>query len=154
MRLLCNTKTKFLVIKHSQLTAECPCQHVCHTVHTTRGDTRDISASLYEQRPSSGPGYSHSTRHDTARHHISLRGWDFTRECLPTDSQRPLHATAFLSLDNIWPPCQVICNGRAGLPDLQAASPTSFRTNTTQVYLCLVPSLAVILCMRWTSVQS
>ena len=152
MRLLCNTKTNFLVIKRSQLTAECPWQHlhVRHTLHTTRGDTRDILASLYEQRPSSSPGYSHSTRHDTARH-ISLRGSVFTRECLPTDLQRPLNATAFLSLDNIWPPCQVICNRRAGLPDLQAASPTSFRSNRTLVSLCLIPSLAVVLCMRWTA---
>jgi hypothetical protein len=152
MRVLCNTKTKCLVIKLSQLTAECPWQHVRHTVHTTRGDTRDILASLYEQRPSLLA--FDTTPHDTARHHISLRGWDFTRECLPTDLQRPLNATAFLSLDNIWPPCQVICNRRAGLPDLQAANPTSFRTNRTQVCLCLVPAVAVVLCMKWTSVKS
>ena len=126
MRLLCNTNTKCLVTKHSQQTAECPWQHVRHTLHATRGYTRNILASLYEQRP-----YSQSPRHDTTRHHISLRGSDLTRECLPTDLQRPLHATAFLSLDNIWPPCQVICNRRAGLPDLQTASPKSFRTNTS-----------------------
>ena len=130
-RFLCDTRKKYLVMKYLQATAS-----MSHHGHVANHDTSNILTSL-DAPQHNIPGSLHfdATRHNTTRHNNALRGSNLTRECLQTNLQRSLCATTFLSLDNIWPPCQAMCNCRAGLPNLQATGTTIFWTEHVPIFV-------------------
>jgi hypothetical protein len=131
-RCLCDTRKKYLVMKYLQAT-ESTSQHHGHVANH---DTSNILTSL-DALQHNIPGSLHfdATRHNTTRHNNALRGSNLTRECLQTNLQRSLCATTFLSLDNIWPPCQAMCNCRAGLPNLQATGTTILWTEHVPIFV-------------------